>query len=79
MPSGQGIQIVSHLNTDNSEFFDTQTWTPKQRCDKVPAYCNSKCVFKEHVHFKVSMNFDTLICFMLMCRYHDNAKINTFH
>ena len=27
-------EIVSHLNIDISEIFDTQTWTPKQRCDQ---------------------------------------------
>ena len=30
-------ELVSHLNIDNSEIFSTQTWTPKQRCDQVPA------------------------------------------
>ena len=27
----------SHLNIDNSEIFDTQIWTPNQRCDQLPA------------------------------------------
>ena len=43
-PSGQSTKIVSldsedrgHFNTDNSVIFDTQTWTPKERCDLVPA------------------------------------------
>ena len=35
-PNGQSAQIISHLNIDSSEIFDTQTWTPKQRCDQVP-------------------------------------------
>ena len=26
-------ELVSHLNVDNSEIFDTHTWTPKQRGD----------------------------------------------
>ena len=28
-------ELVSHLNIDISEIFDTQTWTPKHRCDQV--------------------------------------------
>ena len=31
------FKIVCHLNMDNSEIFDTLTYTPKQRCDLVPA------------------------------------------
>ena len=30
------FELISHLKIDNSEIFDTQTWTPKQRCDQVP-------------------------------------------
>ena len=30
-------ELVSHLNIDNSEVFDTQTWAQKQRCAQVPA------------------------------------------
>ena len=26
-------ELVSHLNIDKSEIFDTQAWTPKQRGD----------------------------------------------
>ena len=26
-------ELVRHLNIDSSEKFDTQTWTPKQRCE----------------------------------------------
>ena len=28
-------ELVSHLNFDDSEIFDTQTWTPKQRLVKI--------------------------------------------
>ena len=39
-------KLVSHLNIDNSEVFDTQTWTLKQRCDQVPKDINitSLCI-----------------------------------
>ena len=30
-------ELVSHLDIDNFEIFDTQTWTRKQRCDQVLA------------------------------------------
>ena len=36
-PKWSKYPIVSHLNIDNSEIFDAQTWSPKQRCDQVPA------------------------------------------
>ena len=36
-PSGQSNELVSHLNIDNSEISDIQTWVPKQRFDQVPA------------------------------------------
>ena len=32
-----GAQTMLYLPLDNSEIFDAQTWTPKQRCDQVLA------------------------------------------
>ena len=30
-------ELVSQLNIDNSEVFDTQTWAQQHRCDQVPS------------------------------------------
>ena len=47
-PSDQSTQIKvqtrKSINIDNSEIFDTQTWTPKQRYGQVPAVVSISCL-----------------------------------
>ena len=46
-------ELVSHLNIDNSEKFDTQTWTPKQRYDQVPAGSKHHLPIKERIKLRM--------------------------
>ena len=49
------FELVSHLNIDNSEIFETQTWTPKQRCDQSPRVISIICLFEYTRHIYVSV------------------------